>query len=65
MGEDLKIRENITKNLNYVSKRMGVKNNRLLLMYQTHSNKVIIVNKKNLKKVIKSDAMITKVKKSH
>ena len=31
-------------------------------MYQTHSNKVIIVNKKNLKKVIKSDAMITKVK---
>ena len=55
-------RKNITKNLNYVSKRMGVKNNRLLLMYQTHSNKVIIVNKKNLKKVIKSDAMITKVK---
>ena len=58
-------RKNITKNLNYVSKRMGVKNNRLLLMYQTHSNKVIIVNKKNLKKVIKSDAMITKVKESH
>ncbi len=55
-------RKNINKNLNYVSKKMGVKNNRLLLMYQTHSNKVIIVDKKNLKKVIKSDAMITKVR---
>ena len=34
-------RKNILKNLEYVSKKMCVKKSRLILMHQTHSNKVI------------------------
>ena len=33
-------RNNIIRNLNYVSKKMGVKKSKLVLMHQTHSNKV-------------------------
>ena len=36
---------------------MGVKNNKLILMHQTHSNKVIEINKNNYKKKIKADAI--------
>ena len=53
---------NVLKNLNYVSKKMKVKKNNLVLMYQTHSNKVVEVKKKNLKKKIKADAMVTSIK---
>ena len=56
-------RKNIAKNLEYVSKKMYVKKKRLILMHQTHSNKVIEINKKNLDKNIYSDAMITTYKK--
>ena len=56
-------RKNISKNLEYVSKKMYVKKKRLILMHQTHSNKVIEINKKNLDKNIYSDAMITRYKK--
>ena len=56
-------RKNISKNLKYISKKMRVKRNRLILMYQTHSNKVIEINNANLNKNINSDAMITKNKK--
>ena len=56
-------RKNIAKNLEYVSKKMYVKKKRLILMHQTHSNKVIEINKKNLDKNINSDAMITTYKK--
>ena len=42
---------------------MRVKRNRLILMYQPHSNKVIEINNANLNKNINSDAMITKNKK--
>ena len=56
-------RKNISKNLEYVSKKMYVKKKRLILMHQTHSNKVIEINKKNLDKNINSDAMITTYKK--
>ena len=52
----------ILKNLNYVSKKILVKKNNLILMNQTHSNKVIEVKKSNYKKKINADAMITKVK---
>ena len=56
-------RKNIAKNLEYVSKKMYVKKKRLILMHQTHSNKVIEINEKNLDKNINSDAMITRYKK--
>ena len=55
-------KENILKNLNYVAKKMIVNKNKLILMNQTHSNKVIEITKSNYKKKINSDAMITKVK---
>ena len=42
---------------------MHVKKNRLILMHQTHSNKVVEINEKNLDKNIFSDAMITRYKK--
>ena len=53
----------VDKNLGIISKKMGVKKRNLLLMYQTHSNKVIIINNKNknLKK-FHSDAIITNLK---
>ena len=56
-------RKNVSKNLQYVSKKMSVKSNRLILMYQTHSNKVIEINDTNLNKNVNSDAMFTKNKK--
>lgn len=60
-SEDKKI--NVLKNLKYVSKKIKVKENKLILMYQTHSNKVIEINNTNLNKNVNSDAMITKDKK--
>ena len=56
-------KKNVYNNLAFVSKKMKINLKRLFLMHQTHSNKVIIVNKrnKNLKK-FNSDALITKEK---
>ena len=55
--------KNINKNLNFVSKKIKVNRKNLFLMYQTHSNKVIIINKKNKNLIkFKSDAIITKIK---
>tara|TARA_X000001036_G_scaffold269095_1_gene249801 strand:- start:9009 stop:9770 length:762 start_codon:yes stop_codon:yes gene_type:complete len=55
-------KENIIKNLNLVSKTMQVKNNNLILMNQTHSNKVILVDHNNLNnKKLNADALITKL----
>ena len=51
----------INKNLNYVAKKMGVKKNKLILMHQTHSNKVVEIKKYNFKNKIKADAIITKM----
>ena len=56
-------KNNINRNLRYVSKKMDVKPHNLILMYQTHSNKVLEITKKNLKKRIVSDAMVTKINK--
>ena len=55
-------RVNVIKNLNYISKKMKVKKNNLILMYQTHSNKVVEIGKKNFKRKIYADAMITSIK---
>ena len=55
-------RGNIAKNLKYVSQKMLVKRDKLILMNQTHSNRVIEIKKNNFKKKINSDAMITKIK---
>ena len=55
-------RVNVIKNLNYVSKKMEVKKNNLILMYQTHSNKVVEIKKQNFKKKIYADAMITSIR---
>ena len=55
-------KKNIKKNLIFVSGKMGVPKNKLILMYQTHSNKVIEIKKNNLKKKIKADAMVTRMK---
>jgi polyphenol oxidase len=55
-------KDNILKNLKHVSKKILVKKNKLILMNQTHSNKVIEINKNNYKKKINADAVITRVK---
>ena len=55
-------KKNILKNLNIVAKKMNIKKNKLILMHQTHSNKIAVVKKENLNKKIIADAMITKIK---
>jgi|TARA_B110000211_G_scaffold230955_1_gene291570 YfiH family protein len=55
-------KKNILKNINYISKKMFVKKNKLILMKQTHSSKVIEIKKNNYNRKINSDAIITKVK---
>ena len=54
-------KKNIRKNLEYVAKKMLVERTKLILMHQTHSNKVVEIKKKNYKKKIIADAMITKM----
>ena len=57
-------KKNILKNLDLVSNKIKVKRKNLILMYQTHSNKVTIINDKNKNvKRFYSDAIITKIKK--
>ena len=53
---------NIKKNLGYVAKKMNVERGKLILMHQTHSNKVVEIKKNNYKKKIVADAVITKMK---
>ena len=43
-------KKNVKKNLSYVSKKMMIKKNKLILMNQTHSNKVVEIKKDNYKK---------------
>ena len=54
-------KNNINKNLSFVARKMNVKRNRLILMQQTHSNKVVEIKKHNYQKKINADAMITKM----
>ncbi len=55
-------KKNIQKNLIFVSSKMGVSKNKLVLMQQTHSNKVVEIKINNYKKKIKADAMISKMR---
>ncbi len=55
-------KKNIKKNLKLVAKKMKVKCTNLVLMHQTHSNKVIEIKKNNYKRKIIADASITKMK---
>ena len=55
-------KKNIQKNLKFVAKTMGVERDKLILMHQTHSNKVVEITKKNYKKLIVADAMITQMR---
>ena len=54
-------KKNIFKNLNYVANKMSTKIDNLIVMYQTHSNKVLEIKKLNLRKRVYSDAIITKI----
>tara|TARA_B100001248_G_C27368198_1_gene450188 strand:+ start:516 stop:1268 length:753 start_codon:yes stop_codon:yes gene_type:complete len=55
-------KQNLIKNLKIVSKKMKVKSKNIILMYQTHSSKVVEINKYNVKKQVNSDSIITKIK---
>ena len=55
-------KKNIQKNLNLVAKKMSINSKNLVLMHQTHSNKVIEIKRMNYKKKIYADAMITKMR---
>jgi len=55
-------KNNIKKNLNLVSRKMKVKSKNLILMHQTHSNKVFEIKKKDFKSKIYADAMLTRNK---
>ena len=47
-------KKNINKNLSFVSNKMGVTKDKLVLMHQTHSNRVVEIKKNNYKKKNKS-----------
>jgi len=51
---------NVQKNLDIVSKKFKIQTKQLVLMHQTHSNKVQIVENKNNSERIESDAMLTR-----
>ena len=56
-------KKNINKNLDFVSKKIKVSKDKLVLMYQTHSNRVIIINNKNKNLIkFKADAILTKIR---
>ena len=56
-------KENVLKNLEFVSNKIGCKKESLITLNQTHSNKVIYLEKKNeIKDKMQGDAIITKIK---
>jgi len=56
-------KENVLKNLEFVSKKIGCKKESLITLNQTHSNTVIhFENKNQIKNKIAGDAIVTKVK---
>ena len=56
-------KKNIDKNYSLVAKKIKINRKNLLMMNQTHSNKVIIIDNRNKKfKRFNSDAIITKMK---
>ena len=56
-------KENILKNLNFVSKKIGCKDEVLITLNQIHSNKVIYFeNENSIKNNLSGDAIVTKIK---
>ena len=55
-------KKDIQKNLKFVAKIMAVEKTKLILMHQTHSNKVVVVKKNNYRKKKLADAMITQMR---
>ena len=54
-------KKNIIKNLKIVSKKIGVKKSKLILLHQIHSNKIYYLNKVSKKKLV-GDGLITNAK---
>ena len=54
-------KNNVIKNLNFVAQKMTVERSKLILMHQSHSNKVVEIKWHNFKKKIYADALITKL----
>ena len=52
-------KENVQKNLELVAKAFNIEKKQLMLMNQTHSNKVQIIDGKNNSQRIDADAMLT------
>ena len=56
-------KENVLKNLNLVSQKIGCKDELLITLNQTHSNKVVYFeNESSIKNKLTGDAIVTKVK---
>ena len=56
-------KENVLKNLNLVSQKIGCENELLMTLNQTHSNNVVYFeNKSSLKDKLPGDAIVTKIK---
>ena len=61
-GSDDK-RENVLKNIKFVSKKIACKPTSLITLNQVHSNKVIFFNNKNnIKNKLSGDAIVTQIK---
>ena len=56
-------KENVLKNLNLVSKKIGCKDEALITLNQIHSNKVVYFeNESSIKNKLHGDAIVTKIK---
>ena len=56
-------KENVLKNLSLVSKKIGCKNDLLVTLNQTHSNRVVYFeNQDSIKNKLPGDAIVTKIK---
>ena len=56
-------KKNVLKNLNLVSNKIGCKNELLITLNQTHSNKVVYFEKESsIKNKLPGDAIVTKIK---
>ena len=55
-------KKNFTTNINIAKKKLGLENSKLKLIRQIHSNKVEIIDQKNLNEKIVADGSITKNK---
>ena len=62
LGSDDK-KEDVLKNLNLVSNKIGCKDELLITLNQTHSNKVVYFEKESsIKNKLPGDAIVTKIK---